>query len=140
MAEKFTAEEREAMKERARELKAAKGEQNKTADEALVLEKIAAMAPADRALAQRIHQLVKLHAPQLDAKTWYGMQAYFKDGKVVCFFQDGGKFKTRYCTFGFQDAAKLDDGMMWPTSFAILEIDDEVAVRIANLLQRAAAD
>ncbi|MEY4648595.1 MAG: hypothetical protein RL009_1011 [Actinomycetota bacterium] len=140
MAEKFTAEEREAMKERARELKAAKGVQNKAADEALVLEKIAAMAPGDRALAQRIHELVKLHAPQLDAKTWYGMQAYFKDGKVVCFFQDGGKFKTRYCTFGFQDAAKLDDGMMWPTSFAILEIDDEVAVRIANLLQRAAAD
>jgi uncharacterized protein YdhG (YjbR/CyaY superfamily) len=140
MAEKFTAEEREAMKERARELKAAKGVQNKAADEALVLEKIAAMAPGDRALAQRIHELVKLHAPQLDAKTWYGMQAYFKDGKVVCFFQDGGKFKTRYCTFGFQDAAKLDDGMMWPTSFALLEIDDEVAVRIANLLQRAAAD
>jgi uncharacterized protein YdhG (YjbR/CyaY superfamily) len=140
MAEKFTAEEREAMKERARELKAAKDVQNKAADEALVLEKIAAMAPGDRALAQRIHELVKLHAPQLDAKTWYGMQAYFKDGKVVCFFQDGGKFKTRYCTFGFQDAAKLDDGMMWPTSFALLEIDDEVAVRIANLLQRAAAD
>ena len=140
MAEKFTAEEREAMKERARELKAAKGVQNKAADEALVLEKIAAMAPGDRALAQRIHELVKLHAPQLDAKTWYGMQAYFKDGKVVCFFQDGGKFKTRYCTFGFQDAAKLDDGMMWPTSFALLEIDDEVAIRIGNLLQLAAAD
>ena len=140
MAEKFTAEEREAMKERARELKAAKGVQNKAADEALVLEKIAAMAPGDRALAQRIHELVKLHAPQLDAKTWYGMQAYFKDGRVVCFFQDGGKFKTRYCTFGFQDAAKLDDGMMWPTSFALLEIDDEVAIRIGNLLQLAAAD
>ena len=140
MAEKFTAEEREAMKERARELKAAKGVQNKAADEALVLEKIAAMAPGDRVLAQRIHELVKLHAPQLDAKTWYGMQAYFKDGKVVCFFQDGGKFKTRYCTFGFQDAAKLDDGMMWPTSFALLEIDDEVAIRIGNLLQLAAAD
>lgn len=140
MAEKFTAEEREAMKERARELKAAKGVQNKAADEALVLEKIAAMAPGDRVLAQRIHELVKLHAPQLDAKTWYGMQAYFKDGRVVCFFQDGGKFKTRYCTFGFQDAAKLDDGMMWPTSFALLEIDDEVAIRIGNLLQLAAAD
>jgi uncharacterized protein YdhG (YjbR/CyaY superfamily) len=140
MAEKFTAAEREAIKERARELKATKGAQNKAADEALVLEKIAAMAPADRALAQRIHELVKLHAPQLDAKTWYGMQAYFKHGKVVCFFQDGGKFKTRYCTFGFQDAAKLDDGTMWPTSFALLEIDDEVAMRIANLLQRAAAD
>ncbi len=139
MAEKFTAEEREAMKERARELKAAKGEQNKTADEALVLEKIAAMAPADRALAQRIHQLVKLHAPQLDAKTWYGMQAYFKDGKVVCFFQDGGKFKTRYCTLGFQDAAKLDDGTMWPTSFALLEIDEPTEKRIIDLIVRAAS-
>ena len=139
MAEKFTAEEREAMKERARELKAAKGEQNKTADEALVLEKIAAMAPADRALAQRIHQLIKLHAPQLDAKTWYGMQAYFKDSKVVCFFQDGGKFKTRYCTLGFQDAAKLDDGTMWPTSFALLEIDEPTEKRIIDLIVRAAS-
>ncbi|MEY4079009.1 MAG: hypothetical protein RIS80_778 [Actinomycetota bacterium] len=139
MAEKFTAEEREAMKERARELKAAKGAQNRAADEALVLEKIAAMAPADRALAQRIHQLVKLHAPQLDAKTWYGMQAYFKDGKVVCFFQDGGKFKTRYCTLGFQDAAKLDDGTMWPTSFALLEIDEPTEKRIIDLVVRAAS-
>ena len=139
MAEKFTAEEREAMKERARELKAAKGAQNRAADEALVLEKIAAMAPADRALAQRIHQLVKLHAPQLDAKTWYGMQAYFKDGKVVCFFQDGGKFKTRYCTLGFQDAAKLDDGTMWPTSFALLEIDEPTEKLIIDLLVRAAS-
>jgi uncharacterized protein YdhG (YjbR/CyaY superfamily) len=139
MAEKFTAEEREAMKERARELKAAKGAQNRAADEALVLEKIAAMAPADRALAQRIHQLVKLHAPQLDAKTWYGMQAYFKDGKVVCFFQDGGKFKTHYCTLGFQDAAKLDDGTMWPTSFALLEIDEPTEKRIIDLVVRAAS-
>jgi uncharacterized protein YdhG (YjbR/CyaY superfamily) len=139
MTEKFTAEEREAMKERARELKAAKGAQNRAADEALVLEKIAAMAPADRALAQRIHQLVKLHAPQLDAKTWYGMQAYFKDGKVVCFFQDGGKFKTRYCTLGFQDAAKLDDGTMWPTSFALLEIDEPTEKRIIDLVVRAAS-
>ena len=139
MAEKFTAEEREAMKERARELKAAKGAQNRAADEALVLEKIAAMAPADRALAQRIHQLVKLHAPQLDAKTWYGMQAYFKDGKVVSFFQDGGKFKTRYCTLGFQDAAKLDDGTMWPTSFALLEIDEPTEKRIIDLVIRAAS-
>ena len=139
MAEKFTAEEREAMKERARELKAAKGAQNRAADEALVLEKIAAMAPADRALAQRIHQLVKLHAPQLDAKTWYGMQAYFKDGKVVCFFQDGGKFKTRYCTLGFQDAAKLDDGTMWPTSFAVIEVTPAVEKQIRALVSRAVA-
>ena len=139
MAEKFSAEEREAMRERARELKAAKGAQNKAADEALVLEKIAAMAPGDRALAQRIHDLVKKHAPQLDAKTWYGMQAYFKDGKVVCFFQDGGKFKTRYCTLGFQEAASLDDGLMWPTSFALLDIDEATERRIVELLVRAAA-
>ena len=139
MAEKFSAEEREAMRERARELKAAKGAQNKAADEALVLEKIAAMAPGDRALAQRIHDLVKKHAPQLDAKTWYGMQAYFKDGKVVCFFQDGGKFKTRYCTLGFQEAANLDDGLMWPTSFALLDIDEATERRIVELLVRGAA-
>lgn len=139
MAEKFSAEEREAMRERARELKAAKGAQNKAADEALVLEKIAAMAPSDRAIAQRIHDLVKKHAPQLDAKTWYGMQAYFKDSKVVCFFQDGGKFKTRYCTLGFQEAAALDDGLMWPTSFALLDIDEPTERRIVELLVRAAA-
>ena len=127
------------MRERARELKAAKGAQNKAADEALVLEKIAAMAPSDRALAQRIHDLVKTHAPQLDANTLYGMQAYFKDGKVVCFFQDGGKFKTRYCTIGFQEAAALDDGLMWPTSFALLDIDESTERRIVELLVRAAA-
>lgn len=139
MAEKFSAEEREAMRDRARELKAAKNAQDKAADEALVLDKIAAMAPGDRALAQRIHDLVKTHAPQLDAKTWYGMQAYFKDGKVVCFFQDGGKFKTRYCTLGFQEAAALDDGLMWPTSFALLDIDESTERRIVELLVRAAA-
>lgn len=125
------------MKERARELKAAKGAQNKAADEALVLAKIGAMSPADRKLAERIHELVKLHAPVLDAKTWYGMQAYFKDGKVVCFFQDGGKFKSRYCTFGFQQDAALDDGPMWPTSFALIDIDEPTEKRIVALLKAA---
>ncbi len=139
MAEKFSAEERELMRERARELKAAKGAANKAADEALVIEKIAAMAPEDRALAQRIHDLVKIHAPQLDAKTWYGMQAYFKDGKVVCFFQDGGKFRTRYCTLGFQEAAALDDGLMWPTSYALLDLDAVTERQIIELLVRASA-
>lgn len=137
MADKFTAEERELMRERARELKAAKGAQNKAADEAMVLEKIAAMAPADRKLAQHIHDLIKQHTPELDAKTWYSMQAYFKDGKVVCFFQDGGRFKTRYCTLGFQEAANLDSGMMWPTSYAVLEIDEATEKAIVRLLKAA---
>jgi uncharacterized protein YdhG (YjbR/CyaY superfamily) len=136
---KFTEEEREAMKERARELKAAKGAQNKAADEALVLEKIAAMAPADKVLAERVHAIVKDVAPQLEAKTWYGMQAYFKDGKVVVFFQDAGKFQSRYCTLGFQDAASLDDGSMWPTSFAVIGLDKATEKRIADLVRRAAS-
>jgi uncharacterized protein YdhG (YjbR/CyaY superfamily) len=136
---KFTEEEREAMKERARELKAAKGAQNKAADEALVLEKIAAMAPADRKIAERVHAIVKEAAPLLDAKTWYGMQAYFKDGKVVCFFQDAAKFKSRYSTFGFQDAANLDDGSMWPTSFAVILLDTATEKRIADLVRQAAS-
>ena len=133
---KFSAAERAAMKERARELK---GEQTKAANEALVVEKIAAMAPADKVLAERVHAIVKDAAPQLEAKTWYGMQAYFKDGKVVVFFQDAGKFQSRYCTLGFQDAANLDDGSMWPTSFAVIEIDDKTAGQIAQLVTRAAS-
>ncbi len=130
----FSAAERAAMKERARELKSV---QTKAANEALVLEKIAAMAPADKALAERIHAIVKEVAPHLEAKTWYGMQAYFKDGKVVVFFQDGGKFQSRYCTLGFQDAAKLDDGKMWPTSFALIGLDKATEKRIAELVRQA---
>ncbi len=133
---KFSAAERAAMKERARELK---GEQTKAANEAAVLEKIAAMAPADRKLAEKVHAIVQKVAPELEIKTWYGMQAYFKQGKVVVFFQDGGKFQSRYCTLGFQDAAKLDDGPMWPTSFAVTEIDDKTADLIAQLVTRASA-
>jgi uncharacterized protein YdhG (YjbR/CyaY superfamily) len=136
---KFTAAEREAMQERARELKAAKGAQNKAADEALVVAKIAAMAPADKVLAERVHAIVKDVAPQLEAKTWYGMQAYFKDGKVVVFFQDAGKFQSRYCTLGFQDAANLDDGKMWPTSFAVIGLDKATEKRIADLVRQAAS-
>jgi uncharacterized protein YdhG (YjbR/CyaY superfamily) len=131
---KFSAAERAAMKERARELK---GQQTRAANEALVLEKIAAMAPADKVLAERVHAIVKDVAPQLEAKTWYGMQAYFKDGKVVVFFQDAGKFQTRYCTLGFQDAANLDDGKMWATSFAVIGLDKATSKRIADLVRQA---
>ena len=134
---KFSAAERAAMKERARELK---GQQTRAANEALVLEKIATMSPADKVLAERVHAIVKDVAPQLEAKTWYGMQAYFKDGKVVVFFQDAGKFQSRYCTLGFQDAANLDDGKIWATSFAVIDIDDKTASLIARLVTRAAAD
>ena len=133
---KFSAAERAAMKERARELK---GEQTKAANEALVLEKIAAMAPADKVLAERVHAIVKDVAPQLEPKTWYGMQAYFKDGKVVVFFQDAGKFQSRYCTLGFQDAANLDDGKMWATSFAVVGLDKATEKRIADLVRQAAS-
>jgi uncharacterized protein YdhG (YjbR/CyaY superfamily) len=133
---KFSAAERAAMKERARELK---GEQTRAANEAIVLEKIAVMAPADKVLAERIHAIVKEVAPQLEPKTWYGMQAYFKDGKVVVFFQDAGKFQTRFCTLGFQDAANLDDGKMWPTSFAVIGLDKATEKRIAALVLQAAS-
>jgi uncharacterized protein YdhG (YjbR/CyaY superfamily) len=133
---KFSAAERAAMKERARELK---GEQTRAANEAIVLEKIAVMAPADKVLAERIHAIVKEVAPQLEPKTWYGMQAYFKDGKVVVFFQDAGKFQTRFCTLGFQDAANLDDGKMWPTSFAVIGLDKATEKRIADLVLQAAS-
>jgi uncharacterized protein YdhG (YjbR/CyaY superfamily) len=130
----FTKEEKAAMRDRAKELKA-----NATKEEELaeVLKKIAAMSPNDRAIAERVHEIVLKAAPSLNAKTWYGMQAYFKDGKVVCFFQDAGKFKSRYSTFGFQDAAKIDDGAMWATSFAVIEITSAVEKQIAELVKRS---
>ena len=130
---KFSAAERAAM--RARELK---GEQTRAANEAGVLEKIAAMNPLDRKIAEGVHSIIQKVAPQLETKTWYGMQAYFKDGKVVVFFQDAGKFQTRYCTLGFQDAANLDDGSMWPTSFAVIALDNATEKRIADLVRQAA--
>nr|WP_062380169.1 DUF1801 domain-containing protein [Demequina pelophila] len=122
------------MRERAREAKRAQGAQ---ADAEACAEKIAEMEPADRELARRVHDLVTSTAPELAPKTWYGMPAYAKDGKVVCFFQSGAKFSSRYATFGFQDVAALDDGAMWATSFALVEVTDEVAARIVDLVTRA---
>ena len=121
MAQKkgFTAEERAAMRERAKELKAERGKADGEAD---VLAKIAEMPKADRVMAERLHKIVKASAPQLTARTWYGMPAYAKDGKVVCFFQSGAKFKSRYATLGFSDRASLDKDDMWPTSFALQKL------------------
>lgn len=132
----FTAEERAAMKERAREAKAA---QSGAEAEAEVLAKIAEMDPADRHLAERVHAIVKEAAPHLGAKTWYGMPAYARDGKVVVFFQNAGKFKARYSTLGFSDEAKLDDGNMWPNSFALTTLTKEDEARIAALVRQAAS-
>jgi uncharacterized protein YdhG (YjbR/CyaY superfamily) len=134
--EGFTAEERAAMKERARELKA---DARRADGESDVLAKIAEMPPRDRALAKRIHAIVKRAAPDLAPKTWYGMPAYAKDGKVVCFFQSGQKFKTRYATLGFSDEATLDEGAMWPTSFALTDLTAADEAEIAALVKRAAA-
>jgi uncharacterized protein YdhG (YjbR/CyaY superfamily) len=130
-SEGFTAEERAAMKERARESKGA-GE-----GESAVLAKIAEMAEPDRSLAERIHALVEAVAPDLSPRTWYGMPAYAKDGKVVCFFQAAGRFKARYATLGFNDAANLDDGAMWPTSFALKELSAAEEAEIAALVRKA---
>jgi uncharacterized protein YdhG (YjbR/CyaY superfamily) len=130
----FTAEERAAMKERAKELKAAG---NKADDERAVLEKIAEMPKADRALAERLHAIVKASAPELSAKTWYGMPAYARDGKIVCFFQSAAKFKARYATLGFSDEANFDDGAMWPTSFALKELTAAEEERIGALVKQS---
>ena len=131
----FTAEERAAMKERARELKAA---QTKEEAERDVLAKIAEMPKADRALAKRIHQIVKATAPSLSPRTWYGMPAYANDdGKIVCFFQSADKFKYRYATLGFNEAANLDQGAMWPTSFALTELTAADEEKIAALVKKA---
>jgi uncharacterized protein YdhG (YjbR/CyaY superfamily) len=128
----FTAEEKAAMKARARELK------DKTDGETAVGAAIAGMAPKDRAIAKRVHELVKAAAPDLTPKTWYGMPAYAnKDGKVVCFFRDAGKFKDRYATFGFNDAAKLDDGSMWPTAFALTKLTPADEAKISKLVKKA---
>jgi uncharacterized protein YdhG (YjbR/CyaY superfamily) len=139
--EGFTAEERAAMKEHAAERKKEarrKSRADKAAEaERDVLDKIAAMSDADRALAERVHAIVKANAPTLAPKLWYGMPAYALDGKVVCFFQNADKFKARYATLGFNDIAALDDGDMWPTSFAIVRMTPEVEERIADLVRRA---
>jgi uncharacterized protein YdhG (YjbR/CyaY superfamily) len=130
----FTAEERAAMKERAREQKA---EAQKADGERAVLAKIAEMEGPDRAMAERLHEVVKASAPDLSPKTWYGMPAYARDGKVVCFFQSAEKFKTRYATFSFSDKANLDEGAMWPTSFALKELTATEEAKIGALVKRA---
>jgi uncharacterized protein YdhG (YjbR/CyaY superfamily) len=134
--EGFTDEERAAMKERVQELKA--GPRAGKADgESDVLAKIAAMPAPDRAMAERLHAIIKASAPALSAKTWYGMPAYAKDGQVICFFQSAQKFNTRYATLGFSDKAKLDEGRMWPTAFALKELTIEEETRIGALLKKA---
>jgi len=130
----FTPEERAAMKERARELKAAGRREDGERD---VLAKIAEMPEPDRTIAERLHAIVMASAPMLSPRTWYGMPAYALDGKVVCFFQSGQKFKTRYATLGFSDAAKLDDGAMWPTAFALAQLTAAEEARIAALVAQA---
>jgi uncharacterized protein YdhG (YjbR/CyaY superfamily) len=129
----FSADERRAMKERAKELK------SQSDGESAVLEKIAEMHGADRAMAERLHAIVKATVPTLTARTWYGMPAYAKDGKVVCFFQSAEKFKARYATLGFSDKANLDDGVMWPTSFALKELTAAEEAQIVALLEQAVA-
>jgi uncharacterized protein YdhG (YjbR/CyaY superfamily) len=130
----FTAEERAAMKERAQELKA---EARKADGEKALLSKIAEMKGSDRAMAERIHAIVTAAAPGLAPKTWYGMPAYAKDGKIVCFFQSAEKFDARYATFGFSDEATLDAGAMWPTSFALKELTPAEEAKIAALVKKA---
>jgi uncharacterized protein YdhG (YjbR/CyaY superfamily) len=134
----FTAEERAAMKERAKELKAEeRAQKDRAAGESDLLAKIAEMPEADRALAQRIHEIVTANAPDLMPKTWYGMPAYARDGKVVCFFQSAAKFDARYATFGFNDTANLDEGSMWPTSFAVKELTPADEAKIAALVKKS---
>ena len=134
----FTEAERAAMKERAKELKAEERvNKNRAEGERDLLAKVAEMPKADRALAERIHVIVTAGAPDLMPKTWYGMPAYARDGKVVCFFQAADKFKARYATFGFSDEANLDDGAMWPTSFALKKLTDADEKRIAALVKKA---
>ena len=130
----FSAEERAAMKERAKELKA---EAEKADGESALLAKIAEMKGNDRAMAKRLHAIVKANAPDLSPKTWYGMPAYARDGKVVCFFKSAEKFKSRYATFGFEEAANLDDGAMWPTSFALKKLTDTEEKKIVALVKKA---
>jgi uncharacterized protein YdhG (YjbR/CyaY superfamily) len=138
--EGFTAEERAAMKEHAKETKTAarRGSRASKADgEKDILAKIAEMPDSDRVLAERIHAIVKENAPELTPRTWYGMPAYAKDGKVLCFFQSAAKFKARYATFGFNDVAKLDEGSMWPTAFALTKLTAANEKQIAALVKRA---
>ena len=134
----FTAEERAAMKERARELRAeARANRAKADGERDVLAAIATMKGKDRAMAKRLHGIVKASAPDLSPKTWYGMPAYAKDGEVVCYFQSAQKFKTRYATFGFSDAANIDKGDVWPVAFALKELTAAEEAKLATLVKKA---
>jgi uncharacterized protein YdhG (YjbR/CyaY superfamily) len=139
-SEGWTDEERAAMKERAKELKATtrRGPREKKAEEeGAVLAKIAEMPESDRAMAERLHAVIKASAPVLSPKLWYGMPAYAKEGKVVCFFQSADKFKSRYATFGFNDDANIDEGTMWPTSYALTELTADDEARIGALVKKA---
>jgi uncharacterized protein YdhG (YjbR/CyaY superfamily) len=143
MAEKgFTAEEREAMRERAREVKGTsrRGKGSAKADgEGDLLAKIAEMNDTDRAMAERVHAIIKASAPGLEPRTWYGMPAYAKDGDVVCFFQPAQKFKARYSTLGFNDKANLDDGHMWPTAYALVQVTAAEEAMISDLVKKASS-
>ena len=137
-AEGFTDEERAAMKERAKELRAEeRANKNRAVGESDLLAKIAEMPEADRAMAARLHEIISASAPDLWPKTWYGMPAYARDGKIVCFFQAASKFNARYATLGFNDTANLDDGAMWPTAFALKELTATQEAAIAALVQKA---
>jgi uncharacterized protein YdhG (YjbR/CyaY superfamily) len=135
----FSDEERAAMKERVQELKAAapRGRRDKADGESAVLAKIAEMPEPDRAMGERLHAVIKASAPTLSPRLWYGMPAYAKDGKVVCFFQSAQKFNTRYATFGFNDVANLDEGAMWPTAFALTELTAAEEAKIGALVKKA---
>lgn len=134
----FSAEEKAAMKERAKELKAeAKAKKNREEGEKAILEKIAEMEESSRVIAKHLHEIVKSAAPDLFPRTWYGMPAYAKDDKVLVFFQSADKFNTRYSTLGFNDVANLDDGTFWPTAFALTELTQEIESKIVNLIKKA---
>lgn len=139
-ADGFSAEERAAIEERARELRVeARRGTSAAADEKAMLAKIAELPEPDRAMAERVHAVITAAAPELSPKLWYGMPGYAKAGKVICFFQGAGKFKTRYATLGFNDAANLDDGSMWPTSYALTELSAATEATIGALVKKAAS-
>jgi uncharacterized protein YdhG (YjbR/CyaY superfamily) len=134
----FSDVERAAMKERAKELKAeARADMDRAAGEKDLLSKLAEMPEPDRSMGMRIHKIITTSVPELSPKTWYGMPAYARDGKVVCFFQSGQKFKTRYCTFGFNEAANLDEGTLWPTAYALTELTAAAEAKIISLVEKA---
>jgi uncharacterized protein YdhG (YjbR/CyaY superfamily) len=136
----FSADEKAAMRERAKELKAESRSKADRADgERDLLAKIAEMPPADRDMAERLHRLIATKAPQLMPRTWYGMPAYYRDGKVMCFFKAASKFESRYATFGFEETARLDDGTMWPTSYALTEMTAADEKKIGELVEKAAS-